>query len=508
LEDFLSAILAKSPIEVERELAEFVGEFYADPLGYARAFFPWGEPGLLAKLKGPCPCQVKVLTVLGEAVRERRFNGKDAVKPIRIAVSSGHGIGKSILFGIIDKWIKDTRPHSQGTATANTYTQLETKTWAAIQSMAKLSLTAHWFEIGANRIYRKGAKETWFSSPQSCSEENSEAFAGQHSATSTSYYLNDECSAIADIIFEVQEGGLTDGESMQFLFGNQTRSTGKFHRVMSGAEGDRYIRITIDSRECPLTNKEQIQEWITDYGEDSDFVRVRVRGLAPNASDSQFIPQDLVLAAQKRNGVWLRTDPLIAGVDLSWGGSDFNTVRFRRGMDAKSIPPVRIPGELTRDPNVMVMKLAEILDREYDGARVSMMFIDSAGICGPVANRLRELGYKNIQEVNFGAHSLSPKYAFMRSYMWGQMKEALQSGLAIDSSKELLEDLTAPGYALTSRTEVLLEKKEKIRERIGHSVDDGDSLCLTFSAKVKIQEKHMATVGRPRKVIAASYMGG
>lgn len=471
--------------QTELELAEFVGRYYADPLGWARVAFPWGKPGLLAKLDGPCPCQTKILTILGGEVRKRGFNGRDAVKPIRIAVSSGHGIGKSILLGIIDNWIKSTRPHSQGTVTANTYTQLETKTWAAIQAMAKLSLTSHWFEIGANRIYRKQSKETWFSSPQSCGEENSEAFAGQHAATSTSYYLNDECSAIADVIFEVQEGGLTDGESMQFLLGNQTRSSGKFYRVMSGGEGGRYITVTIDSRDCPLTNKEQIAEWIADYGEESDFVRVRVSGLAPSAGDSQFIPLELIRDAQRRPAMSLRTDPLIAGCDLAWGGDDFNTIRFRKGCDARSIPPIRIAGELTRRPEVMVLKLAEILTGRYGEHQVpvAMLFIDSAGICGPVVNRLRELGHKNIVEINFGADSLNEKYAYMRSYMWGQLKEWLPQG-AIDKSPELEEDLTAPGYKLDRRVRVLLEAKDKIKMRIGRSTDDGDALALTFANRV------------------------
>lgn len=472
--------------QTELELADFVAGYMYDPLGWARVAFPWGTPGLLAKLDGPCPCQTRILTVLGEEVLERHFNGRDAVKPIRIAVSSGHGIGKSILFGVIDNWIQSTRPHSQGTATANTFTQLETKTWAKIQAMAKLSLTAHWFEIGAGRIYRRGSKETWFSSPQSCREENSEAFAGQHAASSTSYYLNDECSAIADVIFEVQEGGLTDGEPMQFLFGNPTRSTGKFSRVMTGSEGDKYRRITIDSRDCPLSNKELIGEWIQDYGEDSDFVRVRVRGLPPSASDSQFISMDLVREAQKRPAVSIATDPLIAGCDLAWGGADFNTVRFRKGCDARSIPPVRVPGELTRRPEVMLRKLAEILTTHYGPQQelVAMLFLDSAGICGPVAAGLRMMGHTNIQEVNFGAHSLNLKYAFMRSYMWGQLKEALPY-LAIDASHQLEEDLTTPGYRLNKKVEILLEPKEKIIERIGHSTDDGDSLALTYAAKVK-----------------------
>lgn len=473
----------KSWEELELELADFVGQYYDDPVGWAQVAFPWGK-GILAKLDGPCPCQTKILAIIGEEVRKRKFDGKQAVKPIRIAVSSGHGIGKSILFGILDNWIKSTRPHSQGTITANTYTQLETKTWASIQAMAKLSLTAHWFEIGAGRIYRRESKETWFSTPQSCSEENSESFAGQHAAGSTSYYLNDECSAIADVIFEVQEGGLTDGEPMQFLFGNPTRSQGKFYRVITGQEQG-YRLITIDSRDCPLTNKEQIQDWVLQYGEDSDFVRVRVRGIPPAAADSQFIPLDLVLNAQKRPPVVMPDDPIIAGCDLSWGGEDVNTIRFRRGFDAKTITPIRIPGELTRTPDVMATKLAEVLQRRFEnGRKVEMLFIDAAGIAGPVVRRLRDLGYANVQEVNFGAHALDEKYFLMRSYMWGQMKEWLQQGGAIDSAAELSEDLTAPGYSLTRDTKVLLEPKQEIRKRIGHSTDDGDALALTFAAPV------------------------
>src|SRR5688572_29785137 len=194
---------------------------------------------------------------------------------------------------------------------------------------------------------------------------------------------------------------------MQFLFGNQTRSTGKFDRVMTHADDGQYICITIDSRDCPLTNKEQIQEWADEYGEDSDFFRVRVRGLAPSAGDSQFIGLDLIKSAQKRQAVSMPDDPLIAGCDLSWGGADYNTIRFRKGCDARSIPPIRVPGELTRDPNVMVLKLADVLTKDYNGQKVSMLFIDSAGIAGPVVSRLRTLGHKNIQEVNFGAHSLN-----------------------------------------------------------------------------------------------------
>jgi hypothetical protein len=36
-------------------------------------------------------------------------------------------------------------------------------------------------------------------------------------------------------------------------------------------------------------NKDLIKEWVETYGEDSDFVRVRIRGLQPAADELQFI---------------------------------------------------------------------------------------------------------------------------------------------------------------------------------------------------------------------------
>jgi hypothetical protein len=86
---------------------------------------------------------------------------------------------------------------------------------------------------------------------------NSEAFAGQHAATSTSFYVFDEASGVPDKIHEVAEGGLTDGEPMFFQFGNPTRSRGAFHRATFGSERNLWIVRCIDSRSCKFSNKEQ-----------------------------------------------------------------------------------------------------------------------------------------------------------------------------------------------------------------------------------------------------------
>lgn len=485
------------------ELSDQAAGYYADPLGFCLFAFPWGEPGsALENFAGPRPKQERFLGDLGDEIKARKFDGVHPVLPIMMSISSGHGEGKSALIGMLAQFLMVTRDGLRGTVTANTGDQLQTKTWAAIQTWNQRSIYRFMFEINAERFYKINRKMDWSMEPQSCAEENSEAFAGQHNVASSSVYLFDEDSNVSDKIHEVAQGGLTDGESMWFCFGNPTRRQGMFYEINFGTKRNFWNSFTLgptrgkddcagtriwDAHESPFANKEFQAEQLKEYGFDSDLYRVRVRGLPPMAGDTQFIPADLISAAQRREPHYLLDDPLICGVDLSWGGNDPVCIRFRRGMDARRIAPIKIPGEKTRDNALIVSKLADVLDREWGGRKVDMMFLDAAGNCGIIVARLRELGYTNIQEINFGGHSPSPKYKLMRSYMWGQLKEALPY-LSIDTSPDLEADLGAPGYKLTGQTEILLEEKRLIIKRLGHSTDDGDALALTFAMKVKSQQ--------------------
>jgi hypothetical protein len=484
---------------IELELHDQIGQFYADPLGFVKFAYPWGEPGPLERYAGPDDWQRDYLIELGEYVKARKFDGKTPVLPIRMTTASGHGIGKSVLVAFLVGWIMSTRRNSKGTVTANTYQQLSVRTWATIQTWMKRSITAHWFEITNQILYRKNYKDSWYCQAQSCKEENSDAFAGQHAADSTSFYIFDEASSIPTKIYEVAEGGLSDGEPMFFAFGNPTRSQGEFHRITFGESRNRWSARSIDSRNCAFSNKELIKEWIEDRGEDSDFVRVRVKGIPPRASDSQFIDMDRITQAQKREVFALPDEPLIAGVDLAWGGADSNVVRFRRGSDARSIKPVVIPGESTRDASVMVVKLAELLNETFDGRKIHTMFIDSAGISGAVGSRLRDLGYPNIIEINFGADSPDLKYAYMRDYMWGKMKEWLLTG-GIDADARLEVDLSGPGYTLDNKIRVKLESKKDMKKRGLDSPDHADALGLTFARPVSVPTPRIAEPGPPQRI--------
>jgi hypothetical protein len=466
-------------------LVNAAARFKNDPLGFVLYAYPWGEPGPLQHHEGPDKWQREFLKGIGEEVGAHK--GPRPFPPVRRAVSSGHGIGKSTLVAWLVNWIMVTRPGSRGTITANTFDQLETKTWASIQLWTSRCIFAHWFECNTRKMYAKDDPSNWFCAPQSSKEENSEAFAGQHAEEATSFYVFDEASAIPDKIYEVAEGGLTDGEPMIFLFGNPTRGSGAFHRAAFGSQS-RFGQVKVDSRDSRFTNKATIAEWIKDHGEDSDFVRVRVLGMPPRASELQFIDQGRVEEAKARRlPQSFGDEPLIAGVDVSDGGAAWNVVRFRRGNDARTYKPIRIPGEKVRgDRGPFLAVLAEALRHGVNGVPVNTMFVDSA-FGAPYVERLQAMGFRNVHEVRFGSDSLDAHQANRRAYMWSRMKDWLGNQGCIDPGDTRLEvDLTGPGYHINKQDRLVIESKEDMAKRNVDSPDDADALALTFAAPVVV----------------------
>src|SRR5580704_13875759 len=76
-------------------------------------------------------------------------------------------VGSELSVPSLVDWIMSTRPNCQGTVTANTFPQLETKTWASIQKWTKMCITRHWFEIRSDSIAFKKRFDSWRVSAQS-----------------------------------------------------------------------------------------------------------------------------------------------------------------------------------------------------------------------------------------------------------------------------------------------------------------------------------------------------
>ena len=457
------------------QIAEDVQRFYADPLGFVKYAYPWGQPGMLEKHSGPDAWQRDFLIEVGAQVKQRAFDGSNPVAPIRTVTASGHGVGKSVKSAWLTHWIMSTRPGAKGTVSANTFTQLASKTWASIQTWGRLLINREWFQITAESMYFRGRKDSWAVTPQSCREETSENFAGQHAADSTSFYIFDEASAIPEKIFEVAEGGLTDGEPMIFLFGNPTRNTGKFQRVMFGVERERWTRFSIDSRNSKFANKALIAEWATDYGEDSDFFRVRVRGECPRSGSSQLIPSDVVEICRKTKATAYSGLPKILAVDVARFGDDQTVIGLRQGRRFQILRKYR--GLDTVQTAQHTIALIESLEPDAT-------VVDGDGLGAGVVDHLIHCGWRP-HEFHGGGRALdSNKYFNRRAEVWGLAGEWLAAGAEIPDEPELAVDLTGPQYGYSSKQQIQLERKEDMKARGLASPDCGDVLAMTFAVNV------------------------
>ena len=471
----MSATLSPTDADIASEIALC----YADPLRHVMLSYPWGS-GQLRDRTGPQDWQRDFLIDVGEQVKQRGFDGSTPVAPIQFSTASGHGIGKSALTSWLIRWIMDTRPFAKGVVTANTSEQLRTKTWSELAKWHNMGLTKDWYTLnsgsGSLSMYHNEHREMWRVDGITSREENSEAFAGLHAANSTPFYIFDEASGIPASIFEVREGGLTDGEPMTFDFGNPTRNSGRFYENMLGKFRDYYIRRTIDSRDVEQTNKALFDQWAHLYGEASDFFKVRVKGEFPSAGSLQFIATDDVDRCVGMEVYVAPGDPLVMGVDVARFGDDKSVIYLRQGRDAET-PGVHIYSKM--DTMQLVGEVARIANDKKPDA----IFVDGGGVGGPVVDRLRQIGFEVI-EINFGAKATQRGFANMRAQMWSRMREAIVDGIRLPADSDLKSDLIGLEYGYNVRNDIQLERKEDMKRRGLHSPDIADALALTYALPV------------------------
>lgn len=459
---------------LKETLIDDMASLSRDPLAWVMYSFPWGE-GDLERYEGPEEWQRKLL-------EEIRDGLKSAQQVIQEATASGHGVGKSTLVAWLILWAISTFEDTRGIVTANTDTQLRTKTWPELNKWFNLFIAKDWFNITATSIYSSDPdhEKTWRIDAIPWSEHKTESFAGLHNKGKRILVIFDEASAIPNIIWEVTEGALTDEntEIIWAVFGNPTRNTGRF-RECFGKQKHRWHNHRVDSRTVRITNKEQIGKWVEDYGEDSDFVKVRVRGDFPSVGERQFISADIVNAARNRH---LKPEQFnfaatIIGVDPGWSNDEGN-IYLRQGLYSKRLMSYR---DVKDD-----FQIAGYIAKYQDQYEADAVFID-LGYGTGIFSAGKQMG-RDWRLIGFGEASTDTGYLNKRADMWRLMKEWLQQGGSIEDDPILCDELSGPEYFVGSvgknSGKVFLEKKEDMAKRGLSSPNRADALCLTFAAPV------------------------
>jgi len=477
--------------KTEAQLVSDVMAFQDNPTGFVRLAFPWGDKdGELADSSGPREWQQNVMDDIANRIADGKQNRMEAIQE---AVASGHGIGKSALVAWLTIWGMSTMEDAKVVVTANTATQLQTKTWPELAKWHRLAINSHWFTFAATSMFATDPahSKTWRTDAIPWNENRPESFAGLHNKGRRILVIFDEASWIPDIIWETAEGAMTD-EDTQIIwcaFGNPTRNTGRF-RECFGRLKHRWTTRQIDSRKVPGTNTVLMAKWVEDYGEDHDFVRVRVRGVFPRTGSMQFISSEDVVRARDAEPISHLDDPVILGVDVARFGDDESVIFVRRGRDARTHGMFRYRGLDTME---LVGKITEIVQRPFPD-NADMIFVDETGIGAGVVDRLRQLGFQ-CMGINFGKRSdagstagtgaAGENFYNKSSEMWGAMRAWLKEGAAIPDDHDLEDQLSGREYGYNTRNQIQLERKDDMKRRGLSSPDLADALALTFAYPVR-----------------------
>ncbi|MDR1521076.1 MAG: hypothetical protein LBU23_13185, partial [Planctomycetota bacterium] len=334
----------------------------------------------------------------------------------RVAVKSGHGVGKSTVFAMAALWFLCTRHDGVVPCTAPTAHQLRDVLWREVRKCAG-RMSSWWREqivvlddtvrlkCSAARILARTARR-----------EQPDALQGFHEKHLL--FLIDEAAGVADAVFEVARGALSTPNARVAMAGNPTRLTGYFHAAFHAAR-DSWERLTFSCLDSPLVSPAFPADIAAEFGQDSDVYRVRVLGEFPLSGPMAVIPLELVEAAMARTLPANFQNPAakILGVDLALEGEDRTVIALRQGVQARIVFSGRL-----RQTSQLLARIAQAIDEE----RPDAVFADKGGMGAPIIHSLNDLGRKVIG-INFGDPALDKdRFVRKREEMWWLMREWLE----------------------------------------------------------------------------------
>jgi hypothetical protein len=363
--------------------------------------------------------------------------------------------------------------------TANTEVQLKSKTWRELSKWHQVMLNRHWFDWSATKFANVSKPQLWYSIAQPWSKEKPEGFAGTHE--NAVLMLFDEASAIYDKIWEFTEGALTQAGGLKIflVLGNPTMTTGKFAECF-GKNRHRWITYEVDSRTARHTDKKLIQEWIDDYGIDSDFVRVRVLGQEPRDSVMGCIGLEAVRNAMGRvlHPSTYAFAPKIMGVDIARSGEDRTMLITRQG---------RVAYDLVKKRGLGGHEIAGLIASKIEEHHPDHVFVDNGNGGDIIVETLHRWGYEQIVTgVWFAEASALAQCNNKRTEMAIRVRDWLP-GASIPDDNELRDDLVNPLLDRNDNGILKLEALEAIKKRALPSPDGLSALGLTFAHPVVVR---------------------
>lgn len=431
----------------------------SDPVSFGRrvlGFEPWAKQGEIMR-----------------AVRDRS----------RVAVRSGHKIGKSACAAALALWWYHTRPGGTVILTSSADDLVRIVLWNEIKKLYGrapdlLGGDLHEGHRAGLVNAQTGSRIIGLASNKG---ENMAGISGMDLL-----FIIDEASGVADPIFDTIEGNRAGG-ARAVMFGNPTQQSGRFYEAFHDDRGFWHC-IHVSSETTPnvltgeivvpgLATREYVQEMRDEWGEDSAWYQVRVKGEFPDAAEDAVIGLALVQGCTEG---WRRPDPsdgrLEVGVDVARFGDDETIIFARRGPLAYE--PVALSGS---DTLRTAHEVREVVRRlRVGGEARPVVRVDGSGVGGGVVDALRTYGDFEVVDANAAASAGTDEHSRLRDRLWFSLRDWIAAGGRVPRDRRLIQELAAPIYSFDSKGRLKVESKDDIRAKLRpqRSPDRADALAL------------------------------
>ena len=427
-----------------------------------------------------------VRDVLGAESATRRSTGEpyqfsvleDLATDPRVAVRSGHGVGKSTLDAWAAIWWVLTRPFSRVVIVAPEFTrQIRAVLFSEIRKWVRRSKVPLPLSVLANRVLFEGCGDEWGVIGLPATEPD--RIEGFHAEGGVLLIL-DETKGIPKDVYDALQGALT-GKADNRLLVTSTPGppSGIFYDVFSKGRDDWKLH-HVPSTDSSMVSESWVEQRKREWGEASPLFVARVLGdFAEEAEGTLFKLRDLEAAVERilerptgddHPGLAFGVDLARFGDDASalavWLGPELLEIHLQRGLDT--------------------MQAASWIASEMNRRKPSVVRLDEIGLGAGVVDRLHQLGHENVEGVNVGSRPMRPDlFLNVRAEIFWLLKEALERGeVSLPDDEGLIAELSAIRYQYSANGRIQLEPKAETKKRIGRSPDLADAAVLGFVAEL------------------------
>ena len=423
------------------------------------------------------------------------------IKYRRVAVKSGHGVGKSFVASVIAAWWIDTHKNLDSIVVSSAPTQPQLGiVWEYLRSHHR---KAEMFgRITLDNEY-KGEDDTLRAMGRKPSDTNVHAFQGIHRRNGVLGILDEGCG-IPESIFVGLDAITTGKHDAALVVGNPDDINTPFGRIWSSNDPT-WHKITISSFDSPNLTGEDFpedakgglvtQEWIEArkiaWGEDSPRYRSKVLGeFTADGTNTLFGPTVLNKAVETEIEPHAKDKPRL-GVDVARFGQDYTALYSYHSGNLRLVD---------KWSKLDTMTTAERVDAYARELGVSEVRVDGAGVGGGVVDRLAQLAQNPDRTEEYAViamygNSASPdlkKWVNGRAFWYDTMREKMLRGL-IDmdfADKTLREELEGILYKFgKTHGGIQIESKDDMLARGVKSPDFADA-AMYACADLPIDPSH------------------